>query len=96
MGRPQIASHHLIAKIYAVGGKDICQAIIRHFGQPPSRHIGLDLTTIDASDLHRNISQRRHLGEAGLGRAAIARQHVAEIDMIRAKAMPVVAVTAAV
>ena len=96
MRRPQIAAHHFITEKHAVSGEYVGQAVIRHLGQPLRRHIGLDLTTIDASDLHRNISQRRHLGEAGLGRAAIARQHVAEIDMIRAKAMPVVAVTAAV
>ena len=82
MGWRQIAAHHSMAKKHAVGGEYVGQAVIRHFGQPAGCQISLDLATVDAPDLHRNVRQGRHLGQAGLGRSTIAGEHVAEIDVI--------------
>jgi hypothetical protein len=95
MGWRQIAAHHFIEQKHAVGGEHIGQAVIRHFGQSAGRHISLDLATVDAPDLYRNVPQGRHLGQTGLRRGTIAGEHVAEIDVILAEAMPVMAVTAA-
>jgi len=62
----QLAAHHFVAEKHAVSRKDIGQAVIRHFGEPARFDVSLDLTAIDAADLHRNVGQRRHLGEARL------------------------------
>jgi hypothetical protein len=39
--------------------------------------------------------QGRYLGQTGLGRSTIAGEHVAQIDVVLAEAMPVVSVSAA-
>jgi hypothetical protein len=64
-------------------------------GQTAACYISLDLATVDASDLYRNFCQGRHLRQTGLGRGTIAGEDVAEINVVLAKAMPVVSVTAA-
>ena len=95
MGWRELAAHHFVAEKHAIGGEHVGQAVIRHFGQTAGCCIGLDLATVDASDLYRNIRKRCHLGQTGLGRSTIAGEHIAQIDVILAEAMPVIAVTAA-
>jgi len=63
MGLPEITAHHFMAKEDTESREHVGQAIIRHFGETASRNESLDLTAINASNLHGNVRERRHLGE---------------------------------
>ncbi len=67
----EISAHHFMAEEDAERREHVRQAIIRYFGETTGRSESLDLTAIDASNLHGNVRERRHLCEAGFGRSAI-------------------------
>lgn len=77
MGLSEIPAHHFMAKEDAERREHVGRAIIRHLGETTGRYESLDLTAVNALNLHGNVRERRHLGETGFGRSAMGGEHVA-------------------